>query len=68
MKKTQNTTAEESVDLNYKQLAKIKYLSHQCKELSDLRARLSDISLRSKQLLGLCSNSKKQTDSEVMIS
>jgi hypothetical protein len=63
MKKTENTTIDEKADLNYKQLAKIKYLNQHCKELAGLRVRLSDISLRSKQLLGLVSNNKKKLDS-----
>lgn len=58
---------EEAPDLNYKQLAKVKYLSQQCRELATLRASLEDVSTRSKHLLQLASNSEQSQQNQVRL-
>jgi hypothetical protein len=43
-----NKGQDEAADVNYKQLAKVKYLKEQCQQLTGLRKHLEDISVHSK--------------------
>lgn len=65
MKKIQPTGgSDEPPDLNYKQLAKVKYLTQQCRELAALRSLLEDVSHRSKLLLQLTSTQRSSSEKE----
>jgi len=67
MRKTQLIAVDEVPDLNYKQLAKVKYLSQQCRELATLRSLLEDVSTRSKHLLQLVSNAQRSQQNQTKL-
>lgn len=51
---------DEAADVNYKQLAKVKYLAEQCQQLSNLKNHLQEVSGYSKELLQLLNRVKKK--------
>lgn len=64
MRKTQEASTEEAPDLNYKQIAKVKYLTQQCRELATLRNLLEDVSTRSKSILQMVSTARMSRQNE----